>query len=82
MQDAGKDMWVKENDLPSARDSLAAATLGSRIYVLGGCSSGSVGRLATVESLDPREVRDAYHAPRRAFCVPFKLEARTEDRDL
>ena len=56
LQDAGKDVWVTEASLPSPRDSLAAATLEGRIYVMGGCTSCSIGRLATVQSFDPRQV--------------------------
>ena len=51
--DIAFDMWTPVASLPSARSDLAAAVVGHRIYVFGGCTAGPLTIVGDVDVYDP-----------------------------
>lgn len=58
--DPATNVWSPRASLPTARHRIAAATLGGRVYVVGGLTGSEFEPLATVESYDP--VADTWRA--------------------
>ncbi len=62
--DPALDHWVRLADVPTARDHLAAAALGGRLYATGGRVEGGIGRgLNRVDIYDPSTDRWAPGPP-------------------
>ena len=64
--DIASGVWTTVAPLPSARSNLAAAAVGGKIYVFGGCTGIFNGFLRDVDGVRPADGHVEYHTDQHA----------------